>query len=47
MADMAALIGPPFRAERSNGGVVDLYAILAGTFRGKLVLLVTAFESLG
>jgi uncharacterized YccA/Bax inhibitor family protein len=37
----------PFRAERSSGGVVDVYAILAGAFRGKLVLLVTAFESLG
>ena len=37
---------PPFRAERSGGGNVDAYAILAGSFRGKLLLFVTAFESL-
>jgi hypothetical protein len=36
----------PFRAERSSGGDIDVYAILAGAFRGKLLLLVTAFESL-
>jgi hypothetical protein len=33
----------PFRAERSDGGDIEVYAILAGTFRGKLLLLVTAF----
>jgi hypothetical protein len=37
----------PFRAERSNGGTMDVYAICAGAFRGRLLLLVTAFESLG
>lgn len=36
----------PFRAERSSGGDVDVYAILAGAFHGKLLLFVTAFESL-
>jgi hypothetical protein len=36
----------PFRAERSSGGDIDVFAILAGAFRGKLLLLVTAFESL-
>ncbi len=36
----------PFRAERSGGGSIEAYAILAGSFRGKLLLLVTAFESL-
>lgn len=36
----------PFRAERSQGGEIEVYAILAGTFRGKLLLFVTAFESL-
>ncbi len=37
----------PFRAERSNGGAMDVYAICAGAFRGRLLLLVTAFESVG
>jgi hypothetical protein len=36
----------PFRAERSSGGDIEVYAILAGTFRGNLLLFVTAFESL-
>jgi hypothetical protein len=36
----------PFRAERSSGGDIDVYAILAGAFHGKLLLFVTAFESL-
>lgn len=36
----------PFRAERSGGGNIEAYAILAGSFRGKLLLFVTAFESL-
>lgn len=36
----------PFRAELISGGDIDIYAILAGTFRGKLLLLVTTFESL-
>jgi len=36
----------PLRAERSSGGDIDVYAILAGAFRGELLLLVTAFESL-
>jgi hypothetical protein len=35
----------PFRAERGSGGDIDVYAILAGAFRGRLLLLVTAFES--
>ena len=33
----------PFRAERSDGGDIEVYAILGGTFRGKLLLAVTAF----
>lgn len=36
----------PFRAERSNGGAMEIYAILAGAIEGRLLLLVTAFESL-
>jgi hypothetical protein len=36
----------PFRAERSSGGDIDVFAILAGAFHGELLLLVTAFESL-
>ena len=36
----------PFRAERSSSGDIDVYAILAGAFHGKLLLFVTAFESL-
>ena len=36
----------PFRAERSSGGDIDVYAILAGAFHSKLLLFVTAFESL-
>ena len=36
----------PFRAERSNGGAMEIYAILAGAIQGRLLLLVTAFESL-
>jgi hypothetical protein len=36
----------PFRAERSSGGDIDMYAILAGAFHSKLLLFVTAFESL-
>ncbi|HEV2037921.1 MAG TPA: hypothetical protein VGQ96_04865 [Candidatus Eremiobacteraceae bacterium] len=36
----------PFRAERSGGGDIDAYAILAGAVHGKLLLFVTAFESL-
>jgi hypothetical protein len=35
----------PFRAERSSGGDIDVYAILAGAFHGKLLLFVTAFKS--
>ena len=35
-----------FRAERSNGGEMAIYAICAGAFQGRLLLLVTAFESL-
>jgi hypothetical protein len=35
----------PFRAERTGGGDIDVYAILAGAFHGKLLLFVTAFES--
>jgi len=35
----------PFRAERSDGGNIEVLAILAGTFRGRLLLFVTAFES--
>ena len=35
----------PFRAERGSGGDIEVYAILAGAFRGKLLLLVTAYES--
>jgi len=35
----------PFRAERSDGGDIEVLAILAGTFRGRLLLFVTAFES--
>ena len=34
-----------FRAERSNGGDIEVHAILAGTFHGKLLLFVTAFEA--
>lgn len=37
----------PFRAERSSGSAMDIYAICAGTFQGRLMLLITAFESLG
>jgi hypothetical protein len=37
----------PFRAERRNGGTMDVYAICAGAYRGRLLLLVTAFESVG
>jgi hypothetical protein len=37
----------PFREERSGGGDIEVLAILAGTFRGRLLLFVTAFESLG
>lgn len=36
----------PFRAERSGGGDIEVHAILGGTFRGRALLLVTAFESL-
>ena len=36
----------PFRAERIGGGNIEAYAILAGSFRGNLLLFVTAFESL-
>ena len=35
----------PFRTERSDGGDIDVYAILGGTFHGRLLLAVTAFES--
>ena len=35
----------PFRAERSNGGAIEVYAILGGTFHGRLLLAVTGFES--
>jgi hypothetical protein len=37
----------PFRAERSRGGYIDVYAILAGVFHGNLLLFATAFESVG
>jgi hypothetical protein len=37
----------PFRAERGSGGDIDVYAILAGVFHGKLLLFATAFESVG
>lgn len=37
----------PFQAERSNGGAMNVYAICAGSFQGRLLLLVTAFESAG
>lgn len=40
-----SLVGP-FRVERSDGGDIEVYAILAGSFRGKLLLFVTAFESI-
>lgn len=36
----------PFRAERNDGGDIEVYAILAGAFQGKLLLFVTAFESI-
>jgi hypothetical protein len=36
----------PFRAERGSGGDIETYAILADPFRGRLLLFVTAFESL-
>ena len=36
----------PFRAERSNGGAMEIYAICAGAIQGRLLLLVTAFESI-
>lgn len=36
----------PFRAERNTGGNIEANAILGGTFRGQLLLLVTAFESI-
>lgn len=36
----------PFRVERSDGGDIEVYAILAGAFHGELLLLVTAFESI-
>lgn len=36
----------PFRAERSNGGAMEIYAILAGAIEGRMLLLVTAFESI-
>jgi hypothetical protein len=36
----------PFRAERNGSDDIDVYAILAGAFHGKLLLFVTAFESL-
>lgn len=36
----------PFRVERSDGGDIEVYAILAGAFQGKLLLFVTAFESI-
>lgn len=35
----------PFRAERSDGGDIEVLAILAGTYRGRLLLSATAFES--
>ena len=35
----------PFQAERGGGGDIEAYAILAGVFRGQLLLVVTAFES--
>ena len=35
----------PFQAERAGGGDIEAYAILAGVFRGQLLLVVTAFES--
>jgi hypothetical protein len=36
-----------FRAERGSGGDIDVYAILAGVFHGRLLLFATAFESVG
>lgn len=36
----------PFKAERSNGGAMEIYAICAGASQGRLLLLVTAFESI-
>jgi hypothetical protein len=36
----------PFRTERSSGGNVEIYAVLGGAFHGKVLLFVTAFESL-
>ena len=36
----------PFRAERGNGGAMEIYAICAGASQGRLLLLVTAFESI-
>ena len=36
----------PFGADRSSGGDIEVYAILGGTFHGKLLLAVTAFGSL-
>lgn len=35
----------PFQAERGGGGDIEAYVILAGVFRGQLLLVVTAFES--
>ena len=35
----------PFQAERGGGGDIEAYAILAGVFRGQLLLVATAFES--
>lgn len=35
----------PFQVERGGGGDIDVYALLAGTFKGQLLLLATAFES--
>jgi hypothetical protein len=37
----------PFGAERSSGGAMIVYAICAGSIQGRLLLLVTAFESVG
>lgn len=37
----------PFRAERSSGGDIDVYAIFAGVYHGKPLLFATAFESVG
>jgi hypothetical protein len=36
----------PFKVERSSGGGIEAYAILAGAFHGRLLLFVTAYESL-